>query len=71
MVELSKEDRLGIFLMPPIKFRDALLVLMSFVCYGFRYPYASYKADAEKCTDILDNREMELDQIFQPNKISK
>ena len=69
-VELSEGDCLGIFLMPPIKFCDALLVLVSFVCSRVTDHDAPHQADADKCADTYDYREMELDQIFQPNEIS-
>ena len=50
-VELSEGDCLGIFLMPPIKFRAALLLLVSFVCSRVTDHDAPQQADADKCAD--------------------
>ena len=49
-IELSERVRLGIFLMPLVKFVYALLVFVSFVCCGFRNHYAPYNANADNCT---------------------
>lgn len=69
-VELSERDCLGIFLMPAVKFCDALLVLVSFVCSRVTDHDAPHQADADKCADTYDYREMEFDQILQANEIS-
>ena len=50
-IELSEGNRFGIFLMPPIKFRDALLVLVSFVCSRVTDHDAPHQADTDKCAD--------------------
>ena len=60
-VELSEGDCVGIFLMPQIKFCDALLVLVYFVCSRVTDHDAPHQADADKCADTYDYREIELD----------
>ena len=69
-VELSEGDCLDIFLMPAVKFVYALLIFVSFVCSRVTDHDAPHQADADKCADADDNREIEFDQIFQPNEIS-
>ena len=69
-VELSEGDCLGIFLMPAVKFLYTLLILVPFVCSRVTDHDAPHQADADKCADTYDYREIELDQIFQPYEIS-
>ena len=49
-VEFPEGDRLGVFLIPAVKFLYALLVFVSFVRRRFRYHNATHKAETDNCT---------------------
>ena len=69
-IDLSEGNRFGIFLVPAVEFLYALLVFVSFVRCDVRHHKAPHQADADKCTDTYDYREIEFDQILQPYEIS-